>query len=120
MKLPPLARISIGLVVLTLSLLLTGDFVAAARAEQLGLVNKVVAADQLDAAAMALAERIVEKSATAVAYGKPAFYAQLDMSVREAYRYTAGVMVRNMLEDDAGEGIDAFLEKRSPDWGRSG
>ena len=101
-----------------MEMLLTGDFVAAARAEQMGLVNRVVPASELEAATQALAERIIAKSATAVAYGKPAFYTQLDMPLREAYRYTAGIMVRNMLEPDAAEGIGAFLEKRSPTWGR--
>ena len=100
-----------------MEMLLTGEFVDAGRAREMGLVNRVVAADELDAATDALAARITEKSAVAVAVGKPAFYRQLEMPQLEAYRYTAAVMVRNMLDDDAREGIDAFLNKRPPAWG---
>ncbi len=103
-----------------MEMLLTGEFVAARRAEQIGLVNRVVPVDRLDDAAADLAERVVAASRVAVSYGKPAFYAQLDMPIREAYRYTSGVMVRNMLESDAREGIGAFLDKRKPRWGSGG
>ena len=100
-----------------MEMLLTGDFVTARRAEQIGLVNRVVPGERLDDAAVDLAQRVAASSRVAVGYGKPAFYAQLDMPLREAYRYTGGVMVRNMLESDAREGIGAFLDKRSPRWG---
>ena len=47
---------------------------------------------------------------------RKAFYKQADMSLSEAYEYTAGVMKNNLLRDDAKEGISAFIDKRSPDW----
>ena len=100
-----------------MEMLLTGDFVDAHRAERMGLVNRVVPTEQLAAAAAALADQVAQKSEVAVGYGKSAFYQQLDMPVLEAYRYTAAVMVRNMMEADAREGIDAFLQKRKPSWG---
>lgn len=103
-----------------MEMLLTGDFVAAQRACDMGLVNRVVAGDELDAATEALAARVAEKSQVAVAIGKPAFYRQLELPALEAYRYTAAVMVRNMLAEDAREGIDAFLTKRKPSWGSGG
>jgi enoyl-CoA hydratase/carnithine racemase len=103
-----------------MEMLLTGDFVDAKRACEMGLVNRVVAEDELDAATQALAARVAEKSQAAVAIGKPAFYRQLELPVLEAYRYTAGVMARNMMDEDAREGIDAFLTKRKPSWGSGG
>lgn len=100
-----------------MEMLLTGEFSSAEKAVQMGLVNRVVADHELDEATASLAARIAEKSQVAVGYGKAAFYQQLDMPVLEAYRYTAAIMVRNMLEADAREGIDAFLGKRQPSWG---
>jgi enoyl-CoA hydratase/carnithine racemase len=103
-----------------MEMLLTGEFINATRAQQMGLVNRVVPAEQLDAQSEALALKVAEKSAVAVGMGKPAFYRQLEMPLLEAYRYTAAVMVSNMLAEDAREGIDAFLSKRPPNWGSSG
>lgn len=100
-----------------MEMLLTGEFIDAPRAREMGLVNRVVPSAELGAAVAALAGKVVEKSGVAVAIGKPAFYQQLEMPLLEAYRYTAAVMVRNMLEADAREGIDAFLGKRRPNWG---
>ena len=51
-----------------------------------------------------------------VSIGKKAFYAQADMDLSEAYKYTSKIMIDNLLKDDAKEGIDAFIEKRKPDW----
>ena len=65
---------------------------------------------------MALAGQIAGKSAFTVAIGKEAFYRQAELDLAEAYRYTAEVMTTNMLAEDAGEGIDAFLAKRAPVW----
>lgn len=100
-----------------MEMLLTGDFINAERAREMGLVNRVVKTAVLDAEVSALAAKVAEKSATAVTFGKAGFYQQLDMPVLEAYRYTAAIMVRNMLEADAQEGINAFLGKRQPHWG---
>lgn len=99
-----------------LEMLLLGELVAAADAEAMGLVNRVVPADRLLAEAMDLARRIAEKPSTTVAVGKEAFYRQLEMPLSDAYDYAAEVMVRNMLHRDSEEGIGAFLEKRPADW----
>jgi len=64
----------------------------------------------------ALADKIASKSPVALEIGKVAFYKQLEYGLHDAYEYTAAVMVRNMLADDAAEGIDAFIEKRKPVW----
>jgi enoyl-CoA hydratase/carnithine racemase len=99
-----------------MEMLLTGEFVDAAEAKALGLVNRVVQRAELEAATMALARQIAAKSAMTVAIGKEAFYRQAELDLAEAYRYAAEVMTRNMLAHDAAEGIDAFLQKRPPVW----
>jgi enoyl-CoA hydratase/carnithine racemase len=75
-----------------------------------------VPADQLDATADALAERIMRASPYVVALGKRAFYAQESADEAHAYALTCGVMVENAQADDAAEGMRAFLEKRAPSW----
>ncbi len=100
----------------TFELLTTGRFVEAAQAEELGLVNRVVPADQLEQETLALAQTISDKLSSAVKIGKQAFYAQLQMPLAEAYAYTGSVMVENMLDRDTEEGIQAFIEKRDPEW----
>ena len=97
-------------------MLVTGEFVSAATAAEIGLVNRVVPPDQLDRAVAELAQAIVDKSEAAVAAGKQAFYRQLEMGVEPAYMYASEEMARNMMFHDAGEGIDAFIDKRKPDW----
>ncbi len=99
-----------------MEMLLTGELVDAARARELGLVNRVVPPDQLDGAVAALAAQIAGKSALTLAIGKAAFYRQAEMTLDDAYRYAAEAMTRNMMAQDAAEGIDAFLEKRVPCW----
>jgi enoyl-CoA hydratase/carnithine racemase len=99
-----------------LEMLLTGDFIGAERAAQMGLVNKAVPATDLRAETMALAERIASKSPLVVKFGKETFQRQLDRPLDEAYRLAAEVMVENMLARDAEEGIGAFLQKREPKW----
>ena len=97
-------------------MLTTGAFIGTDRAIELGLINRAVPEDQLEAATMELAETIAGKLSAAVRIGKEAFYSQIEMPVDEAYAYTGQVMVRNMLLRDTDEGIRAFIEKRSPDW----
>ncbi len=97
-------------------MLFTGDFVDSARALEMGLVNRVAPADKLEAAVDDLAAPILAKSAAAVAAGKRAFYRQLEMGMDAAYAYTAEEMARNMMCADAAEGIDAFMQKRDPEW----
>ena len=97
-------------------MLTTGDFVDAAGAVELGLINRAVPADTLADEAAALADKVAAKLGAAVKIGKEAFYSQLEMPVADAYVYTGDVMVQNMLRADTREGIDAFLEKRNPEW----
>lgn len=97
-------------------MLTTGEFIDAARARELGLINRVVPPDRLESETGTLAAQIASKLGAAVRIGKEAFYAQLQMPVADAYGYTGEVMVRNMLRADTAEGIDAFLTKREPDW----
>jgi enoyl-CoA hydratase/carnithine racemase len=97
-------------------MLTTGRFIPAAEAESLGLVNRVVAPDQLATEARSLAIAVAEKLGAAVQIGKRAFYDQIQMPLDQAYDYTGAVMVENMLYRDTIEGISAFIEKRSPDW----
>jgi len=99
-----------------MEMLLTGDLIDAARAREIGLVNRVVPEAGLDAAVTALAEKIAGKSPLTLAIGKEAFYRQAELPLADAYEYASEVMVRNMLARDAAEGIDAFLEKRAPVW----
>ena len=99
-----------------MEMLLTGDPIDAETGRSLGLVNQVVPRAELTGATMALAGQIAAKSAFTLAIGKEAFYRQAELSLAEAYRYAGEVMTRNMLAEDAGEGIDAFLEKRPPVW----
>jgi enoyl-CoA hydratase/carnithine racemase len=99
-----------------MEMLLTGDLISAQDAFRIGLVNRVVSAGSELDAAVALARKIAGKSAHVVRIGKEAFYRQLEMGLDEAYRYTAEVMVENMMARDAEEGISAFVEKRAPKW----
>lgn len=97
-------------------LLTTGRLMSAEEALDAGLVNRVVADDELPAAARKLAETIVGKSSAVVAHGKQAFYRQLELDRETAYDFTGKVMVRNLLMGDAEEGFAAFIEKRPPKW----
>jgi enoyl-CoA hydratase/carnithine racemase len=99
-----------------MEMLLTGEPIDAATALAWGLVNRVVAPEQLHAEALALAARIASASRTIVGIGKAAFYRQIELDESAAYEYTKDVMTRNALEPDAREGIGAFLEKRAPKW----
>jgi enoyl-CoA hydratase/carnithine racemase len=97
-------------------MLVTGDFIDAARARDLGLVNRVVAPDRLADEAEALARQIAGKLGAAVKIGKRAFHDQQRLPLAEAYALTGAVMAENMLWRDTDEGIAAFLDKRKPDW----
>src|SRR5271163_1090620 len=99
-----------------MEMLLTGEFVDAATARAIGLVNRVVPPEGLRDAVDGLAREIAGKSALVVKIGKEAFYRQAELDLAAAYRYAAEVMTTNMLARDAGEGIDAFLAKRAPVW----
>ena len=100
----------------SMEMLLTGDMVPARRARDIGLVNRVAPDDVLRDATLALARQIAAKSPLTLAIGKEAFYRQAEMDLSGAYDYASEVMTRNMLARDAAEGIDAFLQKRQPQW----
>lgn len=99
-----------------MELLLCGEMVDADTAWRMGLVNRVVDASALDATVGHFAKTIAAKSSHTLAIGKEAFYAQREMGLEDAYRYAAGVMVKNLQAEDAKEGIGAFIEKRPPCW----
>jgi len=99
-----------------LEMLLTGDFIDAVEAQRRGLVNRVVAVEQLDAEVRKLTDSICAKSTAAVGMGKQLFYQQLEMGLDAAYQLAAETMACNMMCDDAAEGIDAFMAKRKPEW----
>jgi enoyl-CoA hydratase/carnithine racemase len=101
-----------------MEMLLTGDMMSAEEAYRIGLVNRVVSAGSACEEALKLARKIAGKSAVAVRFGKKAFYRQRELSLPDAYRYAAEVMVENMMAPDAKEGIGAFVEKRDPQWDR--
>ena len=99
-----------------MEMLLTGDFINAEKAKEIGLINNTAPKEELTIEVSKLAEKIASKSSVTVSIGKKAFYAQAEMNLSEAYKYTSQIMKDNLLNDDAKEGIDAFIEKRSPDW----
>jgi len=99
-----------------MKMLLTGDFIDAARARDDGLINDCVPPAELDAAIEALLARIVSKPREAIAAGKGLFYRQLEMGSEAAYQLAGQTMACNMMDDSALEGISAFIEKRSPNW----
>ena len=97
-------------------MLSTGEFIEAERARELGLINRAVAPEDLEAETAALAAKLADKLGAAVRIGKQAFYEQAQMSISDAYAYAGSVMVENMLYRDTEEGISAFLDKRAPEW----
>jgi enoyl-CoA hydratase/carnithine racemase len=101
-----------------MEMLLLGEMAGAEEAYRLGLVNRVVEADRVVNEAVEFGRKIAAKPARTLKTGKEAFYKQLDMPLDDAYRYAAQVMVENMLDAEAEEGIGAFLDKREPNWPR--
>ena len=99
-----------------MEMLLTGENIDALSAREFGLVNRVVPLEYLNQIVDKYAQTIVSKSPLTLKIGKEAFYHQLEMGLEEAYEYTSGVMIENMLARDAEEGIGAFIEKRKPEW----
>ena len=97
-------------------MLFTGDFISAARAAEIGLVNRIAPDNGLDEATSDLADRIAAQSTVTTRSGKKMFYRQLDLELEDAYDFAARNMACDMMSDDAGEGIDAFIEKRAPVW----
>lgn len=102
-----------------MEMLLTGDFIDPHRAEEIGLINQVVPDADLTAATDALAAKLASKSAYGMTLGKQGFYRQLEMGITDAYASASADMARNMMDRDAAEGFDAFIEKRPPVWDQS-
>jgi enoyl-CoA hydratase/carnithine racemase len=101
-----------------MEMLLTGESIDAPTALAWGLVNRVVPAAGLDRAVKDFTDVIVARSPSVVALGKRTFYQQIDRGLAGAYETAGESMACNLLEPDAAEGIDAFLGKRAPQWGR--
>ena len=99
-----------------MEMLLTGDMIDSKNAKAIGLINDHVSKDMLIEETLSIANKIASKSAMTVKMGKQAFYIQSELELSEAYKYTSKIMVENMLKEDAKEGIDAFINKRNPQW----
>jgi enoyl-CoA hydratase/carnithine racemase len=99
-----------------MEMLLTGEPIDAHTALARGLLNRVVADDALDAEIARLAQSVLDKTPVAVAAGKRAFYQQVEAGLEQAYELATEAMVCNMMTEDAAEGIDAFAQKRKPQW----
>ena len=97
-------------------MLVTGEFIDATRAEELGLVDRVVPHEDLESETRALAELVASKLGAAVKIGKGAFYEQLEQPLDEAYRLTGAAMVENMLHAQTEKGIGNFLNKQPQEW----
>ena len=97
-------------------MLVTGEFIDAHRARELGLVNRVVPPERLAGETMALAQLVATKLPAAVRLGKRAFRDQLGLGLADAYQQTGAVMCENLMLPDTDEGLNAFLQKRQPAW----
>ena len=100
----------------SMKMLLTGEMISADEAKRISLINDSVPDDQLTKSVMDLAKKISEKSQAVLKIGKEAFYKQSQLNIEDAYEYTSMVMTKNMMIDDASEGISSFLDKRNPKW----
>jgi enoyl-CoA hydratase/carnithine racemase len=99
-----------------MEMLLTGDFIDAHEAQARGLVNRVVAPEALDEEIARLTASIIAKPAVAIAMGKQMFYRQDEMGLAAAYQLAGETMACNMMDDCALEGVQAFIDKRTPSW----
>ncbi|MGA2186949.1 MAG: enoyl-CoA hydratase [Steroidobacteraceae bacterium] len=97
-------------------MLLTGELIDADTALRFGLISEVAPTAELGSRTAALAAQIAAKSPVTLAIGKQAFYGQAELPLAQAYAYASDVMLANLAERDAREGIAAFIEKRSPVW----
>ena len=99
-----------------MEMLLTGDFIDAETALQWGLINRIAAPGELDHAVGELADLLLAKPSAVLAAGKQFFYRQIEMDMAPAYKLASEVITNNMLGQDALEGVNAFVEKRAPNW----
>jgi enoyl-CoA hydratase/carnithine racemase len=95
-------------------MLFTGEFIDSGQAQRLGLINRVVDDAQLEGAVEQLVQQIVDKSPAAVRAGKGLFYRQLEHGIEAAYADAARTMACNMMETDALDGVQGFLDRRRP------
>ncbi|MHA1523276.1 MAG: enoyl-CoA hydratase [Alphaproteobacteria bacterium] len=100
----------------TMELLLTGDLMDADQALEAGLVNQVCAPDALAATTGQMAAKIAAKAPQIISLGKEVFHRQIGMAIDDAYALACPAMVENLMMPDAKEGIEAFLDKRAPQW----
>lgn len=99
-----------------LELLLTGDLIDAAEAERIGLINKVVPKEKLEEETMLLAKKLAEKSPIALQMGKRSFYEMSDLEYAKAFELANNHFAMLCTSEDTHEGVNAFLEKRKPEW----
>ena len=99
-----------------MKMLLTGEPIKANYAKEIGLINDHYSKSKLNSEVFKLAKKISSKSNLTIKIGKEAFYKQLEMPLNKAYLYTSKIMTQNMMSFDAKEGINAFLNKRKPNW----
>ena len=97
-------------------MLLTGESINAKYAKEIGLINDHYSKNKLEKEVIKIAKKIASKSNLTIKIGKVGFYKQLEMPLKKAYKYTSKMMTKNMMAQDAKEGISAFLEKRNPIW----
>jgi enoyl-CoA hydratase/carnithine racemase len=97
-----------------MEMLLTGEVIDAAKALEWGMVNKVVPANELEAAVTELALKIAQKPPETLAAGKRAFYQQMDLGVAKAYELASSVISGAFAHEEGRAGMDAFIEKRPP------
>lgn len=97
-------------------MLVTGEFIDARQALAQGLINRVVETADLDTEVGRLVENILTKPRVAVSLGKSLFYRQLEKGIEAAYSDAVQTMACNMMEPSALEGVQAFIDKRAPDW----
>ena len=100
----------------SMEMLLTGDFISAERAVEVGLINKAVNASELNESVEELAIKLSEKSFHGLKIGKQAFYRHIEMGISDAYKYASNEMAKNVMDKDAAEWFDAFINKRQPVW----
>ena len=101
---------------ISMKMLLTGEHISADYAKEIGLINDCYKSTNLEDEVSKIAKKITSKSSLVLKIGKKAFYNQLEMPIKTAYKYTSKIMTENMMTLDAKEGINSFLEKRSPNW----
>ena len=97
-------------------MLVTGQFIEAKEAKEIGLINTISEIGQLEKTTDELALQITSKLGDAVKIGKEAFYKQSEMSLKDAYDYTGVVMAENMMFEQTKKGINLFLDKKTPEW----